>query len=75
MPIALYHTGTRKRNYHVPGGPLSGGWIKKQEKSSQLMEETGEIVPTDGRNRQKQEGTAPVKRGSKAAEREKRSFC
>jgi len=36
--------------------------------------ETGEIVPTDGRNRKTQAGTAPVKRGSKAAERVHRSF-
>jgi len=52
---------------------------KKQSRARRTLigrvdKETGEIVPTDGRNRQKQVGMAPVKRGSKAAERVHRSF-
>ena len=39
-----------------------------------MDKETGEIIPTDGRNRKTQEGNAPVKPGSKAAERVHRSF-
>ena len=52
---------------------------KKQSRARRTLigrvdKETGEIVPTDGRNRKKQEGDTPVKRGSKAAENAHRSF-
>ena len=52
---------------------------KKQSRAKRTLigrvdKETGEIVPTDGRNRKKQEGIGPLKRGSKAAERANRSF-
>jgi len=52
---------------------------KKQSRARRTLvgrvdKETGEIIPTDGRNRKTQEGNAPVKRGSKAVERVHRSF-
>lgn len=52
---------------------------KKQSRAKRTLigrvdKETGEIVPTDGRNRKKQKGTAPLKRGSKAVERVDHSF-
>lgn len=52
---------------------------KKQSRAKRTLigrvdKETGEIVPTDGRNRKKKEGTAPVIRGTKAAERLHHSF-
>jgi transposase len=52
---------------------------KKQSRARRTLigrvdTETGEIVPTDGRNRKTQDGTAPLKRGSKKAEMVHRSF-
>ena len=52
---------------------------KKQSRARRTLigrvdNETGEIVPTDGRNRKTQDGTAPVKRGSKKADMIHRSF-
>jgi hypothetical protein len=52
---------------------------KKQSRAKRTLigrvgKETGEIVPTDGRNRKKQEGKTPVKRGSKTSERVHHSF-
>ena len=46
---------------------------KKQSRARRTLigrvdSETGEIVPTDGRNRKKQDDKVPVKRGPKAAE-------
>lgn len=40
----------------------------------QVYKETGDIAPTGGRKRKTQVGTAPVKHGSKVAERVHRSF-
>ena len=52
---------------------------KKQSRARRTLigrvdAETGKIVPTDGRNRKAHDGTAPVKRGSKKAERVHHSF-
>ena len=52
---------------------------KKQSRAKRTLigrvdKETGEIVPTDGRNRKKKEGNAPVKRGTKGTGKVKRSF-
>jgi len=52
---------------------------KKQSRARRTLigrvdNETGEIVPTDGRNRKTQDGTTPVKRGSKTVDRVHRSF-
>ncbi|DAC71540.1 MAG TPA: IS1634 family transposase [Thermoplasmata archaeon] len=52
---------------------------KKQSRSKRTLigrvdKETGEIVPTDGRNRKKQDEKVPTKRGPKAAEVAHRSF-
>jgi len=52
---------------------------KKQSRAKRTLigrvdKETGEIVPTDGRNRKKKEGAAPVIRGTKGTEKVKRSF-
>ena len=52
---------------------------KKQSRSKRTLigrvdKETGEIVPTDGRNRKKQDEKVPAKHGPKAAERSHRSF-
>ena len=46
---------------------------KKQSRAKRTLigrvdKKTGEIVPTDGRNRKKQAGKTPVKRGSKTYE-------
>ena len=56
-------------------------WDKEKKQSrarrtliGRVNKETGEIVPTDGRNRKAQVGNTPVKRGSKAAKRLHRSF-
>jgi len=58
-----YHTGIRKKQSRA-----------KRTLIGRVDKETGEIVPTDGRNRKKKEGTAPVKRGTKGTEKVKRSF-
>jgi transposase len=52
---------------------------KKQSRAKRTLigrvdRETGEIVPTDGRNRKKQDEKVPVKRGPKATEMANRSF-
>lgn len=52
---------------------------KKQSRARRTLigrvdKETGEIVPTDGRNRKKQEDTEPPKRGPKTSERINRFF-
>ena len=52
---------------------------KKQSRAKRTLigrvdKETGEIVPTDGRNRKKQDEKVPSKRGPKAAEMVHRSF-
>jgi transposase len=52
---------------------------KKQSRARRTLigrvdKETGEIVPTDGRNRKKQDEKVPAKRGPKAAKMAHRSF-
>jgi transposase len=52
---------------------------KKQSRARRTLigrvdRETGEIVPTDGRNRKKQDAKVPTKRGPRAAEMAYRSF-
>ena len=52
---------------------------KKQSRARRTLigrvdKETGEIVPTDGRNRKKKEGSEPVKHEKKAVEEAQRSF-
>ncbi len=52
---------------------------KKQSRARRTLigrvdKETGEIVPTDGRNRKKQEAKVPAKPGPMAAEKAHRSF-
>jgi transposase len=52
---------------------------KKQSRAKRTLigrvdKETGEIVPTDGRNRKKKEGNSPVKRKTNGVERAHRSF-
>ena len=52
---------------------------KKQSRARRTLigrvdKETGEIVPTDGRNRKKKEGNNPVKREKKAVVGAQRSF-
>ena len=52
---------------------------KKQSRARRTLigrvdKETGEIVPTDGRNRKKKEGSEPVKREKKVVEEAQRSF-
>lgn len=52
---------------------------KKQSRARRTLigrvdKETGEIIPTDGRNRKTKDDTLRVKHGSKAAEAVRRSF-
>jgi transposase len=52
---------------------------KKQSRANRTLigrvdRETGEIVPTDGRNRKKQDAKVPAKRGPRASEMAHRSF-
>ncbi len=52
---------------------------KKQSRARRTLigrvdKDTGEIVPTDGRNRKAKDGTTPTKRGSKTAKMVHRSF-
>lgn len=56
-------------------------WNKEKQQSrarrnliGRVDKETGEIVPTDGRNRKTKDDKVRVKRGSKAAEKVHRSF-
>jgi len=79
MAAIVYQTDKRSG---ITYAYQSVSYWDKEKKQSRAMrtligrvdKETGEIVPTDGRNRKKQDAKVPAKRGPRAAEMAHRSF-
>jgi len=79
MPATVYQTDKRSGITYAYQSVSYWDKEKKQSRARRTLigrvnTETREVVPTDGRNRKTQDGTAPVKRGSKTAERVHRFF-
>ena len=79
MAAIVYQTDKRSGITYVYQSVSHWDKEKKQSRARRTLigrvdKETGEVVPTDGRNRKTQDGTVPVKRGSKTAEMVHRSF-
>ena len=79
MATIIYQTDKRSGITYAYQSVSNWDKEKKQSRARRTLigrvdNETGEIVPTDGRNRKTQDGTTPVKRGSKTVDRVHRSF-
>ena len=79
MATIVYQTDKRSGITYVYQSVSYWDKEKKQSRARRTLigrvdRETGEIVPTDGRNRKKQDVKVPAKRGPRAAEIAHRSF-